>query len=175
MTDHELLDLSKQGDQRAFAQLVERHRHTVWAVCFRITGNQQDAEDALQDTLIAAWQHLNKFRGDATFKTWYYRVAANASLAVVRRRRDIVADQDDFIDLTDTAPAVDDRVTTVTTVRAAIAALPDDFREAIVLREFASMTYQEIADHQRINVQTVKSRISRARAKLVAELAPSLS
>ncbi|CRK49668.1 RNA polymerase sigma factor [Rhodococcus sp. RD6.2] len=175
MTEAELLDLCRQGDARAFAQLVEPHRLKVWAVCSRITRNQQDAEDAFQDTLVAAWQNLHKFRGDSQLGTWLHRVAANASLAVIRRRKDVLSAQDDFLDVVDPAPSVADRVTTVAAVRAAIDTLPDDFREAIVLREVAGMTYQEIADHQRIPVQTVRSRISRARARLVAELTPSIS
>jgi RNA polymerase sigma factor (sigma-70 family) len=172
MNDDELLALCRQGDHAAFAQLVGQYRGIVWSVCLRVTGNRQDAEDALQNALTAAWQHLHKFRGDGDFKAWLYRIASNAAKTVASRDRDILTDNDDFIELVDNRPMTADRVADVDAVRRAIADLPEDFREAIVLREFAGLTYQEIADQQGISVQTVKSRINRARTRLVADLAP---
>lgn len=171
MNEHELLELCRQGDHTAFAQLVGQHRHRMWAVSYQITGSREDAEDAIQNALTAAWQNLHTFRGNSQFGTWIHRTTANAALTVIRRRREATVEFDDTIELDDNRPLTADRVVTVDAVRRALADLPDDFREAIVLREFADMTYQEIADHQGINVQTVRSRISRARARLVADLA----
>lgn len=172
MTDGELLALCRQGYQTAFAELVGRYRNRLWSICFRVTGNREDAEEAVQDTLTSAWQNLHKFRGDAKISTWLYRIAANASLAVVRKRKETVADFD-VIELEDPAPLTADRVADVDAVRRALAELPEDFRVAVVLREFAEMSYADIAEHQGIPVATVKTRINRARKQLITLLAPT--
>ncbi|NKS56028.1 sigma-70 family RNA polymerase sigma factor [Rhodococcus hoagii] len=172
MTDGELLALCRQGYETAFAELVGRYRNRLWSICFRVTGNREDAEEAVQDTLTSAWQNLHKFRGDAKVSTWLYRIAANASLAIVRKRKETVADLDD-IELEDPAPMTADRVADVDAVRRALAELPEDFRIAVVLREFAEMSYADIAEHQGIPVATVKTRINRARKQLITLLAPT--
>lgn len=172
MTDGELLALCRQGYETAFAELVGRYRNRLWSICFRVTGNREDAEEAVQDTLTSAWQNLHKFRGDAKVSTWLYRIAANASLAIVRKRKETVADLD-VIELEDPAPMTADRVADVDAVRRALAELPEDFRVAVVLREFAEMSYADIAEHQGIPVATVKTRINRARKQLITLLAPT--
>lgn len=172
MTDGELLALCRQGYETAFGELVGRYRNRLWSICFRVTGNREDAEEAVQDTLTSAWQNLHKFRGDAKVSTWLYRIAANASLAIVRKRKETVADFD-VIELEDPAPMTADRVADVDAVRRALAELPEDFRVAVVLREFAEMSYADIAEHQGIPVATVKTRINRARKQLITLLAPT--
>ncbi|WP_145238481.1 RNA polymerase sigma factor [Prescottella equi] len=172
MTDGELLALCRQGYETAFGELVGRYRNRLWSICFRVTGNREDAEEAVQDTLTSAWQNLHKFRGDAKISTWLYRIAANASLAIVRKRKETVADFD-VIELEDPAPMTADRVADVDAVRRALAELPEDFRVAVVLREFAEMSYADIAEHQGIPVATVKTRINRARKQLITLLAPT--
>lgn len=171
----------RAGDQEAFRVLVHSHQRRIWAVCFRITGNRHDAEDAVQEALTAAWHHIGNFRGEAEVGTWLYRIAANAAIGVTRRRkRSVSVDfaEDGWDD--DAGPGhlatpasdldLEQRVVDVQAVRAAIAKLPDAFRQAIVLRELCDYTYEQIAEAQGINLQTVKSRISRGRALLRAEL-----
>lgn len=170
MDDTALLQLCREGDSRAFGELVGRHRAHAWAVCLQITGHHHDAEDAFQDALTAAWQNLHRFRGDAKFSTWLHRIAANAALATMRRRTPDPTAPDDLVELHDPASLSADRVADVDVVRRALAQLPEDFRVAIVLREFAELSYADIAAHQGVGVQTVKSRISRARTQLVAAL-----
>jgi RNA polymerase sigma factor (sigma-70 family) len=170
MDDTALLQLCREGDSRAFGELVVRHRAHAWAVCLQITGHHHDAEDAFQDALTAAWQNLHRFRGDAKFSTWLHRIAANAALATTRRRTPDPTAPDDLVELHDPASLTADRVADVDVVRRALAQLPEDFRAAIVLREFAELSYADIAAHQGVGVQTVKSRISRARTQLVAAL-----
>lgn len=162
-----LVSAAQGGDQHAFTRLVELHRDQLWAVCRGITNHHHDAEDALQDCLIAAWHHLGSFRGEAKIGTWLYRIAANAALAVAKRRQrvtldnelEVVAGQD-----------VGRQVTDVLAVRQAIAALPEAFRQTIVLREICDLSYDEIAAAQQISVQTVKSRLHRARGQIEANL-----
>lgn len=168
LDDDELIDRCRQGDSRAYSDLVSRYRTRTWAVCLQITGNRDDAEDALQDALTAAWQNIDRFRGTARFSTWLHRIAANAALATVRRRREVAVDE---IDLgAHSGPSVAERVVDVDAVRQALAALPEEYRAAVVLREYADLSYAEIAEHLGIPVQTVRSRINRARTRLVSSL-----
>lgn len=172
MDEAELLALCREGDHTAFAQLVGHCRDVMWAVCLQTTGNRDDAQDALQDALTSAWQNLHRFRGESGFRTWMYRIARNAAGQVVRRRRgdlyDLTTDDDgDRIQLEDSAPLTADRVVDVESVRWALTQLPEAFREALVLREYADLSYAEIAEVQSVPVQTVRSRINRARSKVV--------
>ncbi|MGY1829752.1 RNA polymerase sigma factor [Geodermatophilus sp. SYSU D01180] len=149
------------GDAEAFAALIQPHRERVWAVCYRITGQRQDAEDALQDALTAAWRNLAKFRGEAQFGTWLHRIAANAALRVVQRRR-----EEPVAEVGDWAGRETPFSTTLAerdALQQVLDLLPPDFRTALVLREYADMTYAEIAAYQGVGVQTVKSRLNRAR------------
>lgn len=165
--DAALLRRAREGSEQAFADLVTRHRRRAWAVCLRITGNPDDAEDALQEALTAAWQHLDRFRGDARFSTWLHTIASNAALGVIRRRRDTPVDE---VPERDHGRDVADRVADVDRVRTALLKLPEDFRQALVLREFGDLSYDEIARVQGVGVQTVKSRLNRARTALAAQL-----
>ncbi len=173
MDEAALLMRAREGDQHAFAELAGAHRTQVWAVCLNICGNHHDAEDALQNTLVAAWQNLHKFRGEARFSTWLHRVASNNALMVVRSRKANTyatdfADPEQPIQLVDddAGKPFDERITLREAVRDALAQLPEDFREAVVLREFGDLSYADIAAHQGIGVQTVKSRLNRARSQL---------
>lgn len=164
-----LVARARAGDQRAFAALVEPHRSMLTAVCYRIVGDEGAAEDALQETLVAAWRHLDRFQGRSKFSTWLYRIAHNAALASARKT---VAEPIDSLERGATAgPSLDDTVSDVRSVRWALARIPPDFRAALVLREFADMSYDEIARTQGIRVETVKTRISRARQALALLLA----
>jgi RNA polymerase sigma factor (sigma-70 family) len=172
MDEAVLLFRARDGDQHAFAELVGAHRNQVWAVCLNICTNPHDAEDALQNTLVAAWQNLHKFRGEARFSTWLHRIAANNALSIVRRRKTNTqltdfTDPDQPVELVDDdGPAFDDRVALRDAVHDALAQLSDEFREAVVLREFGDLTYADIAAQQGVPVQTVKSRLNRARTQL---------
>ncbi|MFT4188918.1 MAG: sigma-70 family RNA polymerase sigma factor [Aeromicrobium sp.] len=160
-----LVERARAGDAEAFTELVNESRDLLWSVCLRVTADPLDAEDALQDALIAAWQNIHKFRGNAKFSTWCYRIASNAAIAVCRKRRSVPVDAADVAGLlisADETGQVDDR----DLVTAALREVREDFREALVLREYGDLTYAEIAEHQGVGVQTVKSRINRARSQL---------
>lgn len=154
---------AQHGDPAAFGALMAQHRTILWAVCLRVTGNAFDAEDALQETLVDAWRGLPGFRAESKVSTWLYRVASNAALRVACRRRDTPVDvlpharvDRDFAQVVADADAV----------HRALRQVPEDFRVALVLFELCDFTYAQIAAHQGVGVQTVKSRISRGRAAL---------
>jgi len=138
----------------------------------RITGNDADAQDATQEALIALVRGLPRFDGRSSFSTWSYRVAVNASLDELRRRRRRPHDH-----LPDSGALVDERPDVATTVSdrldvdAAIAGLPPEFRAAVVLRDLAGLDYAEIAEVLDVPIGTVRSRIARARGRLADTLA----
>lgn len=165
-----LVARASSGDGDAFRLLATRHRTLIWAVCLRVTGNVFDAEDALQETLIDAWRGIAGFRQQSSFGTWVYRVASNAAVRVARRRHDIPIDvlPEDRPDRDFTQALAD-----ADFVHRALREVTEDFRAALVLYELCDFTYAQVAEHQGIGIQTVKSRISRGRAALVAAAAAS--
>lgn len=171
-----LVIAARNGDQQAFADLISLHRAKIWAVCLNITGNAHDAEDALQVALLNAWRNLDRFQGTSRFSTWLYRIASNEALSLIRRRKPNtqLADFTDPLEepnlAADTAIHLDERVALQDALRDALAQLSTKLREAVVLRDVSDFTYDEIAEHQGISVQTVKSRIHRGRTELAGLL-----
>lgn len=163
----DLLAAARRGDGHAFGLLVGPHRQRLWSVCYRVTNNRVDAEDALQDALFAAWHHLHSFRGDSSIGTWLYRVASNAAVAVAKRRG---RDRPTEVDAAEVLPDFGQRVVDVDVVRRGLAEVPAAYRSALVLRELCDFSYEQIAEHQGVGVQTVKSRISRGRQALRAAI-----
>ncbi|WP_202878851.1 RNA polymerase sigma factor [Ornithinimicrobium ciconiae] len=166
-TEQELVVAASRGDHAAFEALVSEHRTLIWAVCLRVTGNQNDAEDALQETLLAAWRGIGSFRGHSRFSTWLYRVASNAAVHQSRKRRDIPSDiTDDQV----VKPEFTQALADADLIQLALRRLPENFRVAIVLFELCDFTYADIATYQGVGIQTVKSRLSRARQALHAAI-----
>ena len=173
-TDVELVESARGGDRKAMDQLLRRHHDRVFAVCRRITGNEADAADASQEALISIVRSLGKFDGRSSFGTWVYRIATNASLDELRRRRRRPSvgmtesvGHDVAHDIVDPDAGVRiDVVAERMAIDVALAALPEDFRVVIVLRDLAGLDYGEIAEVVGIPVGTVKSRIARGRANL---------
>lgn len=167
MATSDLVVRAQAGDELAFAALLAPSRNRAWSVCLRITGNHADAEDALQDALTAAWRGLDRFRGEANFSTWLYRIAANAALAVVRRRHETLPDNGlELWAAPDSSSEIDER----DRVQRGLAQLSAEHRTILVLREYGELSYQELAEAQGLPVQTVKSRLNRARAAFAAAL-----
>jgi RNA polymerase sigma-70 factor (ECF subfamily) len=172
MDETALVLRARSGDQQAFAELTTQYYRRMWQVAYNILGDRHDTEDAIQDTLVSAWQNLDQFRGEARFGTWIHRIAANCALMIARKRK-AQTQLVDFNDpdrpiVLDDGPQVrfEDRVVDHAALRQALAGLSEDFREVLVLREFGDFSYADIAEHQNIGVATVKSRLNRARTQL---------
>ncbi len=163
MDEAELVSLASAGDDDAFAALLAPSRDRAWSLCYRICGNREDASDALQDAMIAAWRNLGSFRGGSRFSTWFHRIAANAALQIVRKRRDVP-----HAELPDKSvpETFTDQVQNSALLQAALLQIRPEFRTALVLREWGDQTYAEIAEWQGVPIQTVKSRLNRARHAL---------
>jgi RNA polymerase sigma-70 factor, ECF subfamily len=180
-SDAELLAAHVHGDTDAFSMLFARHRDRLWAVALRTMGNPDDAADALQDGLIAAFRRAGSFRGEAAVTTWLHRVVVNACLDRIRaskvRRAEALPDDLDthrdrgsLVTSTPTDPA--DRVVDEERRRQVLAALsriPPDQRAALVLVDMEGFPVAEAAEMLDCAVGTIKSRCSRGRARL-AEL-----
>lgn len=172
-TDQALVGAAVAGDRGALEQLLRRHHERIAAVCRRMTGNAADGADATQEALIAIVRGLDRFDGRSTFGTWAYRIAVNASLDEMRRRRRRPADSLDQSDRERPEASVDasdGAVVDRLALGPALAALPEDFRAAVVLRDIGDLDYAEIAEVLGVAVGTVKSRIARGRALLTKQL-----
>lgn len=184
MTDIDLVTAARAGDRAALEELLARHYDRIRAVCCRIAGDTRDGEDATQETLLRVVRALEGFDARSSFGTWVYRIATNAALDEVRRRQRrplSTAPTADMAESTDgssglsnredpQSSAAMDRVEERMLVQAALAALSEDHRTVIVLRDVAGLDYSQIADALGIAEGTVKSRIARARTELAAPI-----
>lgn len=168
--DEDLVDAATAGDLRALERLLERHTDRLYAVCRRVLGDREDALDATQESLIAITRNLGRFDRRARFTTWSYRVATNAAIDVARRRQRAPVPTETLTEPVSGGTAVDERVAARIDVHDALAAVPLEFRVAIVLRDGCDLEYSEIAAILDVPVGTVRSRISRGRRALAAEL-----
>lgn len=169
LNDLELLESSVTGDAGAFTQLMRRHEDRIFAITLRITGDRNDALDATQDTFISAFRRAGDFRGESQFSTWLFRIAVNASKDVLRRKaRAPVPQEEEALDnvRASSDTPVDQQVITRLEVGRALAALPEEYREAVAMHDLGGIPYEEIALLTGAALGTVKSRISRGRKRL---------
>lgn len=174
MTVEELVRTAAKGNEEAFGELVRLHEKKVYNLTLRMCASPEDAADAAQEAFLSAWKGLPSFRGDSDFSTWLYRLACNASIDLLRRRRRqrgelSLDDEDSAIDPADPAPAPQEQAEQLElrrAVEAGLAQLGDNHRQALVLREIQELSYEEIAAVLEVDLGTVKSRISRARSAL---------
>jgi RNA polymerase sigma-70 factor (ECF subfamily) len=186
MSEAELLSTAKSGDADAFVELSKRHYRKVLQETFRITRNRQDAEDALQDSLLKAFSHLKGFEERSSFSTWLTRIAINSALMILRKKRgcfeismDGTHDPSGRCEQRETeSPSEDPESSYVRRerellLREAIVRLPPLCREVVELWQARGYSVREIAQALRISVPAVKSRLSRAKLTLRADLLPS--
>jgi RNA polymerase sigma-70 factor (ECF subfamily) len=178
--DRELVDLWKAGDQSAFEALVRRHEQRVFRLLLRMMGSREEAEDVAQETFLSLHRHGKRFRGDARFSTFVYRVAANAAL---NRRRTLGRSRARIDKLAVRQAAGDDLPSSPRDpedatagqevselVREALQKLSPSLRMPVVLYDIEGLAYAEIAKVLGVAEGTVKSRIHRARRALREQL-----
>lgn len=187
--EQRLVEAGQRGDVEAFNQLVRLYEVRVYNLCYRMLGDSDTAADVTQDTFIAAYRNLNRFRG-GMFRSWLFRIATNACYDALRarKRRPSVSlsgptDLDDApaFDLPDLGESPDERAMRLelsAAIQRGIDQLPEDQRIVIILSDVQGLAYEEIAQVTSTNLGTVKSRLSRARARLrdilrAGELLPS--
>jgi RNA polymerase sigma-70 factor (ECF subfamily) len=169
-TDAELLAAHRSGDDRAFGELAERYSHRLWCVALRTLRHPEDAADAVQEALVAAYRRAHTFRGDATVHTWLHRILVNTCIDRIRHDRsrftlplisqDPVARRPDMVSELAVRLSVED----------ALAALPVHQRVAVVLVDVQGWPVAEVAEVLDVPVGTVKSRCARGRTRLAVLL-----
>jgi RNA polymerase sigma-70 factor, ECF subfamily len=158
------------GDRRALERLLDRHADRVHAICRRIVGDPDDALDATQEALIAVTRGIGRFDGRSAFTTWLYRVATNAALDELRRKRRRPQPAAELPDAGLAPGRIDDTVAERLDIDQALACIQEEYRVAVVLRDLGDLDYAAIAEILDVPVGTVRSRIARGRAALKASL-----
>jgi RNA polymerase sigma-70 factor (ECF subfamily) len=175
LSDRELMAAHVAGDSQAFSELVSRHRDRLWSVSLRTTGDPEEASDALQDALISAFRRADQYRGEAAVTTWLHRIVVNAGLDRLRRRAvrptTTLPDHNDYngLELVEPRDAITERENWIE-ISAALAELPQDQREAIILVDVQGYSVEAAAKELNCPTGTIKSRCSRGRAKLAETL-----
>ncbi len=164
-SDEWLAKRSARGDADAFEQLVLRYQDRLYTLALRVTLSDADARDCVQEGLISAWRAIDRFRGDARFSTWIYRIVLRKAYDTLDRRKRS-ADPVEEIMATSHDRSSDDRLDLI----AALALLEPEFRAAAVACDVIGMSMDEAAEALGVPPGTVKSRLHRARARLAAEL-----
>jgi len=174
--DADLVTAALAGRREAFDEIVTRHGRMVYRVCFRFTGNHEDASDLAQDVFLRAYRGLRSFRGGSALSTWLYRIAVNASLNHVAARRPAADDLDPSRHVDAGSLSPDDGVWQQqkgARVRAAIRQLPDRQRATVILRVYHELTHEEIARVFGSSVGTVKANFFHALRNLKGLLGTS--
>lgn len=166
--DPQLLGSARAGDRGAFESLVRAYQADVWRLSLHLTNDRALADDVTQDTFVRVYRFLPRFRGDSKFSTWLFAIARNCALDELRRikRRQVLADRAKVEH--DLQPVA--QPTSGVEVREAIAALPLELREAVVLIDMLGESYRDASRVLRLPEGTVKSRVHRARRTLAEML-----
>ena len=179
-TDEDLVVAFQSGDIPAFDQLVRRWDRKIQGVIYRIVGNHDEARDLSQEAFLKAYRALGTFKQEARFSSWLYQIAINATRDRLRRRRrrtdlslDDVEERGETA-LRDAAPSALDLIESSDlsrVVAAAMAALPEEQREVVILKEYQGLTFPEIAEALDVPLSTVKTRLYRGLGQLRVRLA----
>ena len=186
LNDLELVEQVKQGQVGQFNELVNRHARKIFRLTRHITGNREDAEDALQEAFLKAYSRLPQFQGDSQFYTWLVRIAVNESLMKLRKRKsggfsvsldEPIETEDDFLpreivawDENPEQKYAQQELQEI--LDRAVSSLPPIFRTVFVLRDLEQLSTEEAAEALNLSVAAVKSRLLRARLQLREKLSP---
>jgi RNA polymerase sigma-70 factor (ECF subfamily) len=175
-TDRDLVTAAAEGDLDAFEKLVRRHQTRLVGYLRGLTNAESDAEDLAQEAFLRAYRSLKGFRGTSSFRTWLYQIATNVFRNWLEKRRNQAPVNAGSIDAP--PPGMDEPVEPMgeenpearhlqrDAIERALAALPDDQREAVLLRDVEGFEYREIAEQLGVPLGTVESRIFRGRSRL---------
>lgn len=185
----DLLDRLRAGDEAAFAWLVHRYSGKVYAIGLSMLRNEQDARDVLQETFLNVHRRIDSFRGEASLGSWIGRIATNNALMKLRTRRrkpetsldvkvpggDGETREREIVDFSPLADKVSENKELGGRIRAAVDALPDNYRTVLVLADYREMSMREIAEALDLTVPNVKTRLHRARLAVRQSLAQYLA
>jgi RNA polymerase sigma-70 factor (ECF subfamily) len=168
----ELVDAARDGDRDAFDELVRRTYVDTYTLAVRLTNHEEDARDVVQEAYLRAWKGLRRFRGDAQFSTWLYRITANAAFTLVqKRRRQRTTPLDDIdeplaVGLDSTPDLAAESAAGLRDLSRALDQLPDGLRQVVVLKDIYDLSHEAIAKETGISVAAAKVRLHRGRKRL---------
>ncbi len=174
----QLVAAAQGGDRQAFDELVRATYTESYTLALRLTGNEEDARDVVQEAYFRAFRGLKRFRGDAQFSTWMYRITANCAATHLgkrnKHRHDPLDESDPIADLRPSADPVlqSDAVELRARLTVALEALPPKLRQVVVLRDIYDLPHEAIAAELGISETAAKVRLHRARKKLREDLFP---
>jgi RNA polymerase sigma-70 factor (ECF subfamily) len=174
----QLVAAAQDGDREAFERLVEATHAETYTLAYRLTGDEEDARDVTQEAYLRAYRGLRRFRGDAQFSTWMYRITANcASTHLGRRKRHRHDELTEELGVADERPAVDPELQLELgglrdRLHVALRDLPPKLRAVVVLRDIYDLAHTEIAAELGISESAAKVRLHRARKKLRETVLP---
>lgn len=174
-TDEQLFELVKENDERAFRALYQRYSKRIYAYCLRVIGTRTAADDVFQSVFTAVYEKRSSFIG-GNFASWIFTIARNFSIKASKRQKLALTTTSSIDDYTDYLPDEDDRtgddIIIKQALRKAIAELTDDFREALELRYYEGLSYEEISETLNIGLSLAKVRVFRAKQQLQKIMAP---
>jgi len=173
----ELVAAAKNGDREAFNALVQATHAEAYTLAYRLTGNEEDANDVVQDAYLRAYKGLKRFRGDAAFSTWLYRITANCAATQISRRTRHRHEDLDSVEIGDVRPEIDPEARAEGAVlrqrlQQALDELPPRLRSVVVLRDVYDLPHEAIASELGISEAAAKVRLHRARRRLREHLFP---
>lgn len=182
MDETSLIAAVKSGSPDAFRLLLEPYEHRIHTAILRIVGDPIEAEDVAQDAFFKAYRNLESFQFDSGFYTWLYRIAVNAAVDTVKKRKRRATtslDEDEWLraSLRAPCPAPDEEPSgseLALVLKRAIDGLPEKYRTILVLREYEGLSYEDLASVLKISKGTVESRLFRARMRLRDKMAKHL-
>ena len=169
--DAEMLDAARSGDRRAVDELLARYEHPIYRFGLRMCGDEESAREVLQETMLAAFRHLPTFRGDASLSTWLYQIARSFCIKQRRGEHRQAPISDNLVDRAPGPDAAMHARQIGAALAAAIAELPTEQREVLVLRDVEGLSAAEAASVVGVEVGALKSRLHRARMALRERLA----
>lgn len=184
LSDNELIEAVKAGDEDAFAAIIERYRNPITNFLYRFLNDREEAVDLAQETFVRVYFALDRYHTGYAFSTYIYRIASNLAISEIRKRkrRNVLSltglfqredSETEEYQPPDHRQLQDDHLIdgeTSQLIQTAIASLPPKYRAAIVLRDIEGLSYDEIAEIMGLGLGTTKSRISRARGLLKEKL-----
>ncbi|MEA2082369.1 MAG: sigma-70 family RNA polymerase sigma factor [Elusimicrobiota bacterium] len=178
--DTALVKRVQTGDKNAFGELVKRHEGKVYALGFRFMRSREDAADVMQETFLQAYKKIMSFEGKSAFSTWLYRIAVNICLMKKRKKTLQYVSVDkpvetasgekdikrELIDRSADPMTLADKKEVMAKIESALAELPDEYREVVVLRDMDGFSNEEVANTLSLSLPAVKSRLHRGRMYL---------
>jgi len=183
LTDEVLIEKTKGGDNSAFEELVKKYEKKIYNLALRLTGNPDEAGDVFQETFLKAYHSLNRFKGEANFSTWLYRIALNIFLMKKRKEKGKVFESIDMPLFTakgemtkeipdwSTNPEAEiENKELKNILTKALASLPEEYRAVLILRDIQRLSNKEVSEILKLSIPAVKSRLHRARLFLRNEV-----